>query len=116
MEANRPWLVTDAIVILSSNHPLTKHSKKILPKFDPDNDVLLEDHIKHFMIYLRLLNLEHEDVVCRLFPYTFEGKASTWFFSLSQRYITCWKQFEAAFMTQFGVDKHKGYYYYSFQG
>ena len=51
------------------------------------------------------MNVEHEDVVCRLFAYTLIGKASTWFFSLSQRSITSWQQFETAFITQFGDDK-----------
>ena len=60
------------------------------------------------MLYLRLMNVEHEDVVCRLFSYTFAAKASTWFFSLTARSITSWKQFETAFMTQFGDDKNYG--------
>jgi hypothetical protein len=64
MEANQPWLVVDAIVVPGGQHPLPKHPKKLLPRFDPDNDVLLEDHIKQFMISLILLNVEHEDVVC----------------------------------------------------
>ena len=37
---NQPWLASDAIVVPSSQHPLPKHPKKLLPKFDPDNDVL----------------------------------------------------------------------------
>ena len=71
MEANQPFLIVDAIPISSAQHPLPKHLEKIIPKFNLDNDVLLEDHIRKFMLSLRLLNVEHEDVVCRLFPYTF---------------------------------------------
>ena len=71
MEANKPWLVVDVIVIPGAQHHLPKHLEKLLPKFDPDNDVLSEDHIKKFMLSLRLMNVEDEDVVCRLFPYTF---------------------------------------------
>ena len=54
------------------------------------------------------MNVEHEHVVCRLLSYTFVGKASTWFFSLVARLISSWKQFEIAFMTQFGDDKTTG--------
>ena len=75
MEANLPWLVVDAIAIPCAQHPLPKHLEKILPKLDPDNDVLPKDHIKQVMLSLRLLNVEHEDGVCILFPYTFQGKA-----------------------------------------
>ena len=70
MEANQPWPVVDAIVVPGAQHPLPKHPEKLLPKFDPDNDVL-PNHIKQFMICLRLMNVEHVYVVCRLFSYTF---------------------------------------------
>ena len=71
MEANQPWLVVDAIVIPGAQHLLSKHPEKLIPKFNPDNDVLPEEHLKQFMLSLRLLNVEHEDIVCSLFPYTF---------------------------------------------
>ena len=74
----------DSIIVPKAQHLLPKHLEKLLPKFDLNNDVLPEDHIKHFMLFLRLLNVELEYVVCTLFPYTFQGNASTWFFILSQ--------------------------------
>ena len=46
METNRPWLAVDAIVVSDAQHPLPKHPKKLLPKFDLDSDVSPEDHIK----------------------------------------------------------------------
>ena len=77
MVANRPWLAADAIPVPGAQHPLPKHPEKILPKFDRDNDVTLEDHIKQFMISLRLMDVQHEYVVFKLFPYTFVGRSST---------------------------------------
>lgn len=44
-------------------------------------------------------------MVCILFPYTFVGQASTWFFGLAPGSITYWQQFETAFISQFGDDK-----------
>jgi hypothetical protein len=44
------------------------------------------------------MNVRHEDDVCRLFPYTFENKALTWFFSLEEDSITSWREFETAFI------------------
>ena len=63
MEVNIPWISTDAITVLGAQHTLPKHPEKLLPKFDPDNDVSPEDHIKQVMLSLRLMDLQHEDVV-----------------------------------------------------
>ena len=77
-----------------------------MPKFDLNNDITLEDHIKQFILSLILLDVQHEDVVYRLFPYTFVGQASTWFFILGS--IASWQQFETTFISQFGDDKTLG--------
>jgi hypothetical protein len=45
------------------------------------------------------MDVQHEDVLCRLFPYTFANKSSTWFFSLTTGSISSWQQFEIAFLT-----------------
>ena len=108
MEASRPWLVVDAIAVPSSQHPSPKHFEKLLCKFDLKSDVSPEDHIKQFMLSLRLMDVQHEDVVCRLFLYTFICKAYTWFFSLTIGSITSWTQLETIFLTQFREDKTSG--------
>jgi hypothetical protein len=106
--ANRPWLVVDVIAVPGMQHPLPKHLEKLLAKFDPNNDVTLEDHIKQFMLSLRLMDVQDEDVVFRLFPYTFVAQASTWFFNLAAGFIASWKQFETTFLSQFGDDRTSG--------
>ena len=57
MVANRLWLATDSIAVPGAQHPLPKHPEKLLPKFYPDNDVSPEDHIKQFMLSLRLMDV-----------------------------------------------------------
>ena len=104
MATNRPWLATDSIAVPSAQHPFPKHLEKLLPKFDPDNDVTPEDHIKQFRFSLRLMDVQHEYVVCKLFPYTFIGMTSTWFFCLATGFIGSWKQFETTFLSQFVDD------------
>ena len=47
-------------------------------------------------------------MVCILFPYTFVGQASTWFFSLAAGSIASWQQFESSFLIQFRYDKTYG--------
>jgi hypothetical protein len=86
-------LVLDVIAVLGGVHPFPKHPEKFLSKFNPDRKDSTEDHIKKYILVVRLLNFKHEDVMCRPFPYTFEGKSSTRYFSLSQASITRWNIF-----------------------
>ena len=101
----RPWLDQDVVVVLGPQHPLPKHPEKWLPKFDPDLKKYVEDHIKKFMLVIRLWNVEHEDVVWILFPYTFEGNFSTWYFAQQPQTIVSWDKFETCFLEKFGDDK-----------
>jgi hypothetical protein len=57
------------------------------------------------MLSIRLRNVEHEDVVCRLFPYTFKGNASTWYFAEKTHTIVSWEKFESFFLEKFGDNK-----------
>ena len=67
MEAKQWWLTIDALSILGTLSPLPMHPKKLLPKFHPNDDILLENHVKKFMIYMNMMNVQHEDVTCMLF-------------------------------------------------
>jgi hypothetical protein len=57
------------------------------------------------MLAIRLCNVKHEDVVCMLFPYNFEGNASTWYFSQQPHTIVSWEKFESCFLEKFGDGK-----------
>lgn len=52
-----------------------------------------------------MFGVADEDVVCRLFPFTLIGVASTWYFSLRIGSITSWGAFQHAFSGKFGDDK-----------
>ena len=58
-----------------------------------------------FYLALNLLNVEHEDVVCKIFPCTFEAKESSWFFVSQDILITNWDTFERVFKSNFGSKK-----------
>ena len=87
-------------------HNLLKHPDKLLPKFDPDDKGFAENHIDKFILAVQMMNVQHEDVVCRLFPLNFKGKAVVWYFSLTQGSITSWSDFSQAFLNKFGEDKN----------
>ena len=65
---NQPtWKARTPLNLAAPLHDLPKH-----PKFDPRKGVSAEDHLKSFYLSLNLLNVEYENVVCKLFQYTFE--------------------------------------------
>jgi hypothetical protein len=47
------------------------------------------------------MNVQHEDVVCQIFPYTFENSTSTWYFNLPIGSITSWTKFQKDFLDKF---------------
>jgi hypothetical protein len=49
-----------------------------------------------------------KDVVCRLFPYTFENSASTWYFNLPVGSITSWTKFQKDFLDKFAEETTTG--------
>jgi hypothetical protein len=78
---NQPWLAKYAPEILGWVHNLPRHPEKLLPKFDHETSRLPEDHFKEFILAIRLVTVQHEDVVCSIFSYTFENSSSTWYFN-----------------------------------
>ena len=80
-DLNKHCLDLDTILIPRQLHKFPKNPEKWLSRFNPDDRIPTEDHIMSYMRDIRLRNAIHEDVVCILFPYYFEGQASTWYFS-----------------------------------
>ena len=91
---NQPWLDRNIVVVPGISHNLPKQPDRLLPKYDLDIFGKPEDHIKKFILAIRLMNVQHEDIVYILFPYTFENKALTWNFSLPTRCIMSWETFQ----------------------
>ena len=65
----------------------------------------MDDHLQSFYLELELLSMEHEDVVCRIFPHTFEVKASAWYFILQANLIADWDTFIKVFRGKFGSQR-----------
>ena len=108
METNPRWLTINPLAIARPQNDLPKNPDKLLPKFDPDDDILPKTHLDKFMLAMNIMNVQHEDVACRLFCLTLQGNASSWFFNLPSGSITSWQQFENAFITRFRDDKTSG--------
>ena len=103
---NQPaWRARTPLNLAAPLHDLPKNPKKVLPKFDHGNGVSVEDHLHSFYLALNILNVEHEDFVCRIFQYTFEPKSTQWYFSLQANSIVNWDVFQKAFLGKFGTRK-----------
>lgn len=82
MAQSQPWLAQDVVAVLGETHDLPNRPKKTLPKYDPNKNASLEDHIKRGMLVVHLFKVQFEYIVHRLFPYIFVGKAYAWYISL----------------------------------
>jgi hypothetical protein len=54
------------------------------------------------------MNVQDEDIVCRLFPYTFENSTSTWYFNVPVGSITSWTKFQKDFLDEFAEETTTG--------
>jgi hypothetical protein len=105
---NQLRLAVYVLVIPGQIHNLPRHLETFLPKYDPETSGLPEDHIKKFIFTIRLMNIQHEYVVCRLFPYMFNNSASTWYFNLPVGSITSWTKFQKYFLDKFVEENTTG--------
>jgi hypothetical protein len=105
---NQPLLERDALSLSRPVHNLPRHPKKFLPKFDPETYGFPKDHIKKFILAIKLMNVLHEEMVCRIFPYTLENSASTWYFNLPVGSINSWTKFQKYFLDMFAEETTTG--------
>ena len=61
----------------------------------------VDDHIQSFLLDLEALDVEHEDVVCRIFPHTLKVKVASWYFGLQANSITNCATFERMSKSKF---------------
>jgi hypothetical protein len=82
----------DMTKILGSPHKLPKDFKEWLPIFSGEDLIMTEDHLDFFLRALEPYD-QHEDVLMRLFSYTFVGKSKEWYDSTLPGTITNWDLF-----------------------
>ena len=90
-----PTWESDTVLILEGPlHELPKKAVDILLKFDGEGNVFVTEHIRRYKSILHLFNVMQEDDACILFPFTFEGKDSLWFYFLPLNLISSWLEFK----------------------
>ena len=99
MAGNQPnplsaWKARSPLNLTPPLHNLPQAFDKLLPKFDPEEGIAVDDHLQSFYLALEGLRArEYEDVVCRLFPHTLKGAAVPWYFGLPANSIPDWNTF-----------------------
>lgn len=100
-----PWTRPGAVNMPAPLHALPDAPEKWLPKFNPDDGTQAEENINNFMLAVNLKGVTEQDVVVRLFPYTLQGSAGSWYFSLPSGSITSWDTCQEQFLTKYGDDR-----------
>ena len=96
------WKARSPLNLTPPLHDLPQAFEKMLPKFDPNEKMLVDDHLQSFYLVVEGLRArEHEDVVCRLFPHTLKGAAASWYFGLPANSILDWDTFERIFRSKY---------------
>ncbi len=103
--AQSPWNNPGVVLMPAPLSQLPTHPEKWLPKFNPEEGMLAEEYINNFMLSINLNGVTNEDVFICLFPYTLQGTARSWYFSLPYGSITSWDIFEEKFLIKFGDDR-----------
>lgn len=75
---------------------------KLLPMFNGGDDTSVPSHIEAFFAFAQNLNVEHLDVVLRLFVQSLDGEIRKWFNSLLDASITTWEEMVNSFMEKRG--------------
>ena len=100
------WRAISPLNLTPPLHNLPQAFEKLLPKFDPDEKTAVDDHLQSFYLAIEGLRAgEHEDVVCRLFPHTLKGVASSWYFGLPTNSIPDWETFKRIFRSKYAAQK-----------
>ena len=103
--AQPPWIQNNASPIsFQQYHDLPKNPTVFCCKFFVnDSNYTTEEHIKVFEDVLCNRRIQHEDVACRLFPYSLGEDLYYWFINLPVSSILGWVQLREAFIAKFGM-------------
>ena len=100
------WRAKSPLKLTPPLHDMPHNFDKELSNFEPNEIILVDDHLQSFYLALEGLQVaEHEGVVCRLFPHTLKGKAASWYFSLQENSITNMNTFERLLRNKYGIHK-----------
>ena len=100
------WRARSPLNLTPLLHNLPQAFEKLLPKLDPDEKIVVDDHLQSFYLEIEGLRArEYEDLVCRLFPHTLKGVVASWYFGFPAKSIPDWDTFERIFRSKYAAQK-----------
>lgn len=76
------WMSHKPLTLLIQLHCLHKHPGNLLTKYDCDMKMKVVKKMDDFYMKLRMIEVCFDIFTCRLFSFTLEGRASTWYHNL----------------------------------
>ena len=95
--------------ILGAPHPISFDLRDKVVKFSRNNVVNSEEDLRIFIDMLNDYEIEHEDVVMKLFIHSLIEDARDWFRRLPDDNIFSWSDLESLFKEQYGDDTSVGF-------
>lgn len=95
-------------------YDLPRNPDKFCNKFYYLGARTVDEHIEAFKDVVVCNNIEHQDVVCRIFPYSLGKNEYNWYLTLPTNSITSLDVLEKAFIDQFQVYVDPGTLYHQF--
>jgi hypothetical protein len=107
-----PWVSTmhGTLRLPQNLHDMLENYLKILPKFDGESEISIEDHIASFQYCTNNLAIHNEYVYMRNFVQTLKGYTRKWFHNLAANSINSWDLFQTIFVNQWREKRDHQYY------
>ena len=75
-DQNLEWMTEGPLDPLGALHKMPKRAEIINIKFNHDSIVKAKDHLENFYLQLQTLEVRYDEVACRFFPCTLDGRAA----------------------------------------
>jgi hypothetical protein len=85
-----------------------------MPNFSGSNVITIKDHLNAFLKFVDNMEIEHEDVVMKMFLQTLEGDAQAWYKALQEGSINGWDSFQTKFTERWANKQDNSYLLYVF--
>jgi hypothetical protein len=107
-----PWVEAryGPLNLPQNTHDLLENYLKLLPKYDGEKTLIVEEHMVVFQDFTENLFIEHDDVFKILFVQTIKGDVRKWFRGLPRASINTWQVLETTFMRKWGENRDNLYY------
>ena len=81
-DQNMEWMTQYPLALHGTLHKIPRHVEKLLMKYDPDRAMKEGEHLDTFYLHLQTLEVRYDDVACRVFPCTLDGRVVVWYHNL----------------------------------